>query len=286
MSDFYDNSIKIEDSAVGKLKRILTSGLIFSICFMLCILILKYVTGIMLLLFDYHPDIRYNRIYNLPNDDPSAWNKKIITLTFSAAPTLCLIIGIFFLSWVNAMKGIISKFRLILLWLSIVFTNTFLSLLFSAGLGTGYIKTALYDFYAPVFLWWRLKTALLAPVSIFALIITFMFGYFICNEFLRFSFTSKINSNKKGKKRFIIQVFFIPILLGSFLVLLLSTEYSFPLHAILLLNYIVMFLGMLLRNETDVMPVRAKKEDVLNSIPFIELLVAGFLWTTILIYLR
>jgi len=281
MSDFYDHSAQIQDSVSGKLKRILTSALTFFLFFVLSIVTLKYVTGMMLFFFGYQPEITYNRINNLPNDNPAAWDKKTITFAFSAAPILCLVMGIMLLSWLSSMQGIINKVRFVMLWSGIVFTNVFLSLLISAAIGTANWNSSLYDFFAPVFLWWRLKTVLLAPVSIVALIMTFMFGYFMCNEFLRFSFTSKINANKREKNKFVFQVFLIPVIIASVPVLLLSNEHSFPLHAIILLSYPVMFFGMLLRNETDVQPVRAKKEDVLNNIPVVELILSGLLWLAV-----
>jgi hypothetical protein len=184
----------------------------------------------------------------------------------------------------NSLTGTVNIVRYYLLWGGIVFINFFLVQLIASPFGAFDYKGGLYQGLSVVLAWWKFKGLMLAPVAIITAIGLFYFGYFASNDFYKFSYSTRLNVVKRGKNLFLVQVYFLPILLSAPFLFFLSNRYSFILNIMLYLGFIIIGAGMIMRNEYNVMPEKASKADVIRRTPIIEALVALALWFFIYMY--
>lgn len=277
MAHYYDNKYKSNDTLLNKLLRVLTTALIFSILYIVSVATYHIIVGAFCNYFHLKSSYNFNGFIQLETNYVY-WSVKRITAIFLSGPLACLSIGIYFMYLFNSLTGTVNIVRYYLLWGGIIFINFFLVQLIASPFGAFDYKGGLYQGLSVVLAWWKFKGLMLAPVAIITAIGLFYFGYFTSNDFYKFSYSTRLNVVKRGKNLFLVQVYFLPILLSAPLLFLLSNRYSFILNIMLYLGFLIIGAGMIMRNEYNVMPEKATKADVIKRIPIIEALVAVGLW--------
>ena len=283
MAHYYDNKYKSKDTFTNKLLRILTTVFIFSAFYIISLATYHIVVGAFCNYFHLKSNYNYNGFLHLETNY-MYWSIKRITVIFLSGPFVCLSIGIYFIYLFNSLTGTVNIVRYYLLWGGIVFINFFLVQLIASPFGAFDYKGGLYQGLSVVLAWWKFKGLMLAPVAIITAIGLFYFGYFASNDFYKFSYSTRLNVVKRGKNLFLVQVYFLPILLSAPFLFFLSNRYSFILNIMLYLGFIIIGAGMIMRNEYNVMPEKASKADVIRRTPIIEALVALALWFFIYMY--
>lgn len=283
MAHYYDKKTNVKDSIANKLFRIITTASIFSVMFILCMAMYHIVVGAFCNYFHLNAEFNFNGFIELESDY-QYWSVKRVTAIFLSGPIMCLITGIYFLYLFNSLTGTVNIVRYYLLWGAVAFINFFLVQLIVSPFGALDYKGGLYQGLSVVLAWWKFKGLMLAPVAIITAIGLFYFGYFSSNDFYKFSYSSRINVVKRAKNLFLLEIFFVPIIVSAPFLFLLSTRYSFILYLMTYIGYLIIGAGMIMRNEFNVMPIKASKEDVVNKFPILEFLVASALWVFIYMY--
>lgn len=237
--------------------------------------------------YDPNASFSFNEILNFSTDHTD-WNRLRVTFVFSAAPVFLLIISIlgFFKYNNDRIEGKLSLGSFAALWTCVIFFNFFLTILLVSFSGKLSYDWGLYQSLAVVFAWWRFHEILLIPIVIVSLISSLLFGYFIAFNFLSFSYSNRLVYKAKGRFRFYLQVFFLPFVIGSIGILTLSTGYSILLHSAMLLNLFLVFLGMMIRSESDLYGVYEKRKDILNKNPLGWHIIAIGFWVVIFFIYR
>ena len=283
MAHYYDNKLKVNDTFLNKIKRIVTTISIFTVAYIASNSVYHIVVGSFCNYFNLHADFNYNGFISIETDY-QYWSIKRVTAIFGAGPIICLFIGIYFLYLFNKLIGTVTIVRYYVLWCSILFINFFLVQLISSPFGAFDYKSSLYQGLSVVFAWWRFQGIILAPLAILTAVGLFFFGYFASNDFYKFSFSNKINVAKKGRNLFLLQIYFIPVLLSAPALFLLSDRFAFILHVFNFIGLLIIGFGMVMRNEFNIMPEKATKSDVINRIPLLEGTVAIGLWFLVYSY--
>ena len=212
------------------------------------------------------------------------WNMKRIAFISSIGPISCLLLCVLARHFFNKYQGHINLIRYFILWFYILSLNFFLILLLSSPFGVDYYSSSLYQGLTAVFAWMHFKSPILAPVAIASSLALILFGYNTGNLFLKFSFSFKNNSVKKGRNIFITQAFTLPYIIASPFLFFLTNSFSFILNVFVFLGLILITIGMYLRNEYEVVSEKAKKSDVLNTYPVLEIIIASALWSFVFFF--
>lgn len=280
MAHHYDNKLERKDAFYKILLRIITGSLIFIATYILVIAFFQVVTSYVYNYFFITATVNYNIIDDVPQEY-LFWNLKRITFINSFGPITIFFLAIISRYIFNAYLGHVNLIRYYVLWMYVLCMNYFLALLMSSPFGVEYYNNGLYQGFNVVFAWMRMKSVIISPLAIASALGLLLFGYNIGNLFLKFSFSFKNNSVKKGRNIFITQSFVLPFIFGAPVVLMLASSYSFVLNVFLLIGLALIAIGMYLRNEYVVVSEKATKSDILNKIPIIELIIAASLWSFI-----
>jgi hypothetical protein len=282
--DIYADISGIDNSIYNKLKRIFTSTVFFIIAYLFVYSINHYFTAGLLIFFDYSPKITFNDFHNLPFHY-SFWTKERITVIYSGGPFLCLIIGL--ITYYYSKGNSTNLFKLFLFWLYVCFINLFLALIIFSPFGIGRYESEMYKYFAIVISWWRIENLTFVPITILAAFLSIVTGYVLRNELLKFSFSGRISNTIKGRNLIVRQFFIFPLILGAPIVFSLSTHESVRTHIFLFSNLFIISAGFFLKNEYDLITrVKARKEDILNKVPIIEICFLIALYVFIFFYLR
>jgi len=270
-----------KDTFLHQLKRVFTSAILLTISYVLFFLVHQFITAGLCKAFGYEPVITYNHIGNLPMEY-QAWSVKRITLIFSSGPLVCLLAGIFFLDLFNSLTGKGTLLRFSVLWAAICGINLFCAFLLLSPIAVENFSSDLYTGFSIVGAWWRLGRLLMIPVSFLAMTGSVLLGYFIGDMFLKFSFSRTLIDSCGGRRKVILQLYFLPVLAAAPVLLSLTSERSFLLHCFLLLSLLITGIGMIVGADSDKKSLRVYGKDVLNTVPvlWLALTVAliGYIW--------
>jgi hypothetical protein len=263
--DFYSEKIDLDDNMQNKIKRALTTTSIFIILFLSALALYHGAIGFATDYFGVDAKYNINGFSNLDMHFTN-WSVKRATLVFSLGPILVLLAGLFFLIKLFNHKSLPNMGRYITLWGSIIFLNVFFIQLANTPLsGKNYEMLSLYHGFAVVFAWWKFSGILLVPFSILAVFILFLFGYFIGDNFLSFSFSSKINVTQKGKLAFLFNVYFLPLFLSMPFVFLITNRTSIIFNILLYIGFMIVGAGIAFNYENSRTVKKANKADLLNG---------------------
>ncbi len=282
---FYDTNTKITEPLSNKIRRMLTSYTALFICYVLSVVIYHSTTALFCDIFEIHNKFNYNGFTELDNSLVN-WSIKRVTAVFSAGFFVSLIMFTVMLYQYIKKKDEIDNIRYFLLLGLIVFLNFTMIQLVTSPIGTITRNLGLYQGLSVVFTWYRFNGILLVPLLVIALITMFVFGYKIGNEFLKFSFTSRINANRRNRIFFLVQVYFIPLILLFLTIIPLTRQYSIIINFFIFLGLLYTGIGMVVRMEYDRWVEKAYKADILNKTPKVLLLLSVLLWAVIFFFWR
>lgn len=283
MAHHYDKVLERKDTFYFKLKRVLTGALVCIISYISIISFYQVITSYCYSYFFVDATVNYNIVDDVPVEYVF-WNMKRIAFISSIGPISCLLLCVLARHFFNKYQGHINLIRYFILWFYILSLNFFLILLLSSPFGVDYYSSSLYQGLTAVFAWMHLKSPILAPVAITSSLALILFGYNTGNLFLKFSFSFKNNSVKKGRNIFITQAFTLPYIIASPFLFFLTNSFSFILNVFVFLGLILITIGMYLRNEYEVVSEKAKKSDVLNTYPVLEIIIASALWSFVFFF--
>jgi hypothetical protein len=282
--DIYTTNTGVADSILNKIKRISTSSLLFIATYLIAYTVSHYFTAVLLISFNYKPEITFNDFHNLPFHY-SYWTNEKITIIYSGGPLLCLLLGVVFILAFNNIKT--SALKLFTFWLSICFCNLFLGFIFFCPFGIGRYDSELYKGFAIVASWWRIGGFIFIPLALGSVFLSIILGYFLRNELLKFSFSARLSNSIKGKNILVRQFYLFPVIIASPVIVSLSTYESIQIHFFLFINLMIISIGAFLRNEYDfTTKIKARKEDVLNKLPLVELIFVAVIYAGIFFYLK
>jgi hypothetical protein len=273
----------IRDAFSNKIKRILTGTSLFIISYLSAWAVQQYTTSGLLLLFDYHPVISFNDNADLPFDYRQ-WSLARINVIFSCGSLFCLLLGL--ITYMTLDEIPYTTFKMFAVLITICFINLFLGYILFSPFGIDQFNSPLYKGYAIIGSWWRMGEVVFVALAIISFFSSIIFGFIIRDELLKFSFSSRMNRAVSGKKSLIIQFYILPIIISAPFILFLTTHRSFLIHCFLFVNLFLIAIGMLLKNEYGSKIVLARKEDIMNKLPFSELLFAAIIYAVVFFVLR
>ncbi len=176
--------------------------------------------------------------------------------------------------------------RLFLFWLMVCFANILFANIIMAPLGIDHYDTAFYDNFAVVAAWMKLNFVATLAVSIATGLVAVVFGVWIGMDILKFSFSSNLIATQWGKRAIVLQIFVLPLALALLPLAFLGNGLSSVRIVLMLGGLGIISLGMLIRGTVDHSIVKCKRSDVLNYIPYTELIIATCLWVVVFIFFR
>ncbi len=283
---YYQEAQVAGDGFFNKLKRVLTSGIMFVLAFIVSNMTLQLLVAWISRLLKYTIRFSYNQVKVFPWDY-HYWSRTNVVLIFFLSPFICLVLGLILLIVLRVYTTWANAFRIFLFWLAVNLVNQVLTHALLSPLGSPVDRhNGLYQTFSVVgtFLW--INPTLMAIMAVGALISIMLLGIIVRDELMRYSFSKTLILNKKGMDTVVIQVFVIPVLIGALPVMLLCSTAGIFTTVMQLANLGVVCIGIFLMNSIGSANVRCNKTDVLNHLPVIEMLVCATIWFAVFTYFK
>lgn len=259
---YYDR-LNVEDSIMNRTKRVTTSLLLFIISFIVANLVHQAVLAGLCKFFGYETTLTFNRVIALPRE-ANYWSLARVFFIYTTPALICVAFSFFILKIFASLEDEVELSRLFLLWLHFSFISVFIVNLSVAFIGVDAPYSEFYQPFSIVATWLKLPSILLAVVSVVAFALAMFWGTVMANEFLRFSFSSKLIQTKKGKHYILRNLFVYPVILGTPVVGVIAFPGSPFYHLFYIAVLVVMWVGMMLRYERDDSDVLCNKADLAN----------------------
>ncbi len=285
VTDLDDDIIMVSDPFLNRVKRALTSAALLISAYILVFLLQQFITGGLCLLFGYNPKITYNDIGNLPFEY-NHWSFLRVLVIFSSGPVICLLAGILFYDFFNQLSGTGSLYRFFFLWLSICSINLFLAFLLLSPLGVDRYFSGLYVGFSIVATWTHMGYVVTSPLALIAAAASIFMGFFLFDSLMKFSFSSRLLQTPRGQRKMIFQLFIMPVFVAAPALMALTTFKSSLLHAVLLLNLLLMSIGLFINVGRTSQDIVVFKQDILNVIPVTWLCLAAVIYMAVWFFLR
>jgi hypothetical protein len=274
------------DPFINKVKRVLASSLIFFTAFVLSSTLLQCLIALFCKALGYTVSVTYNVVHVQPID-PRYWSKARVAFGYALPPVVCLIIGLFMLSYLSRQRGEIDLSRIFRAWFMFCLINLFLGSLFISPIGLYSNRImGFYQTFAVLGSWMGFNVPLMSVLAVISIIGSLAFGAFARNEVLKFSHSSREIKRSSGKGSTIVQLFILPMIVATIPIVSICTkDYIFP-TMFMLINFMIIAVGMFTRSIYDNSTVRCGKHDALNRWPVFELVLAGGVWAGIFFYFK
>ncbi|MCW5907447.1 MAG: hypothetical protein KIS94_06285 [Chitinophagales bacterium] len=281
---FYDKPI-IYDSYANRIKRIVTSALLFLIAFILTTLIYHSLLAAIATVLGYEIKFSFTRLEVLPHQI-KYWSLPRTILIYVVPSVVMLTLAIIVAILLHKYKNIITLFRMFWLWLSVCLFTTFSTHLITAAIGIASPRTAFYTAFAIPFVWMGFPAALGAVLSIAGVVVSMIWGFVTVNEFLRFAFSGSLLKARTARIYFVTQFYVLPLVVALPFVGLLTLSNVTVYYLSIYFSFLCIALGMFLRFYNASGAVRCNKADVLNVISPLVIIVAAALFITVKFLLK
>ena len=276
---------KVKDNFVNKIRRIFTSTVVFVTAFVLSNIFVQSLIIVFSKSFKYKLKITYSHITVMPRDI-HYWSLPRVVVIYFIPTVLCLTLGLMIFNLLVTNTNTVNRLRLFIFWFALCLVNIFFAHLLFAPFGIGGKSVAYYQAFAIVGSWVGFNPAMMGVFSIGAIFAAIIWGVITSKEVIRFSFSSKFAATMQGKNTMILQVVFLPIILGFLPCIFLCDITYVPSTGFSFLSLILISFGMFVRNTDDWAIVRCNKSDVLNRIPYPEMVVCVILWVSVYSFFR
>ncbi len=303
----------IKDEEGFKLPRIINSAVLFTIAFMLSNLYMQIFIAFFSKIFGYGVVFTYNKVTSLPVPTPTDivhWNFSSIIVIYFIAPSFCFATGFMLLLLALRKEEINNRFRLFIFWLIVCLPNIFLAQILFGPFGLQGDSKDFYLTFAIVGTWLNMSFMVMIIFALLAIITTIIWGVVMGQELTMFSSSSRFSATIKSRVLLAVQLYLIPLVLGSVPIIFLSRLSSIQPTVIILLNLVALGVGILLRSSTHKASVNLRKQGVylgaiemntrggsgsgsrrgrdrsLSNVPVPLLIIAGIIWGIIFIFLR
>lgn len=274
------------DSLANKAKRVLTSSFLFLLTFILSNLLLQALVARVAGALKYKHKFSYNLVH-MYQWDYHYWSHTNIVLIYFFSPVACLLLGLFILGMLLAKTTWSSVLRIFFFWLGVNLTNMVLTHALLSPLGSPTDRhNGFYQTFAVVGAFFWINPALMTMFAIAALVTTLLLGVILRPEIMRYSFSRKMISNKRGMDQVTIQVFVMPVIVACVPAILLCTPGGFFTTLMQFANLGVVSIGIFMMNSNGMPNVRSNKDDVLNHFPVIEAAICSAVWFGVFTFLK
>ncbi|MDX2001871.1 MAG: hypothetical protein SFW35_05545 [Chitinophagales bacterium] len=267
--DYYnDISNKVTDTLWRKFQRVAISTLVYVIAYILVGYALSYLSGLIAMYFNFHPEIKYYGLYKMPVA-PNLWTNRAVLGIYGLAPFLIFVIGIVFYQITNSIQKERTIYKVFTLWIAIHCFCLFFSLCITASFGTQAFTSPFYYGLAVATTWLHMDPVLIAPVSLGALLALIFLGIYLVRNFLALSYARPVAFNFNARRLFVIEIAIIPWLIGTILTTLISVPPNhYPKDLLVNLGrngaFAIMILGMIFKLDHPISHVVAKNYNVFN----------------------
>ncbi len=224
---------KIGETLLSRLSRVANSTLAFCIAFIIVISVFNLVTAIFGKIFGFDSTVYYYGVRL--NQNTTEWYLKNVVIIFSSGTISIFLLGIVFYALFNNLKSKQLVINLIFLWGFVICSSIIAAQGLIMILGDGQYSSPYYSNLAIVAAWLHFPT----PIIYLFAILLFLFGVgcamFYNRPFLQLAYSfSKVNKKHK-RLRFLVETAFVPFMLGSGIVFLIT----FPMNIWLTFIYIL-----------------------------------------------
>lgn len=252
------------NSLLSDVKRVSTSIFVVLLAYIWVVFSYQYVTGGLLLLWDYSAIITFNAIQGLPIS-MERWSKLRVTFLFGFGSITLLLQGI--LAWwgfFSYASGKTSLLKYWLLWFGYLSFNFVLVQFITISAGEFDTYWSLYQGPAMIASWWTVPVQISLPIGVSFTGLSIILGYVFCPLLLRFISSATACSEVASRNMFLFAHYVLPIVVTGALIIPLLSAYSWTLHVVLIANLLFMSIGALLRSEY-ITGIVVNRKDVLNQ---------------------
>ncbi len=270
-SSFYDKPV-INDSAVGRLSRILTSLIVILLAFILSSLFYRGIEFLLCYALGYKVQFFFTHI----KAEPTAhqyWGTIRVLLIYGAPSFVLFFVANVIMKLLTVFKSPVNLLRLVWVWAAHCFVIIFINNLLTAIMGLLIPDSLFYGAFAIVFMWLGVQKILVGLLIIPGVLLGMAWGYFYAHELLRFSFSSRLIMSLHGKLYIWRQLYLYPLFIFFPALLAIVYPAGFLPYLFYVCPLFFIGIGTLLRYYNDKATlVACNKNDVLNKTPVAELL--------------
>ena len=272
---------RVGDSLSGKIQRTVVSTLVFVIAFLLSNLLLQGTTALVGKALSFTVAFKYGHVTIGPFIQ-RYWSFNRVLALYLLPPLLCLAISGYLLFLQTIILRSVNMLRFCAFWFMVCLVNMVLAHLVFAPVGVATMRGSdFFQSFAVVGSWLNLNAAALCFPAVAALALSVLTGIKLRNMVLKYSFSARLIKTEIGKRSVILQVYLLPVIIGSLPLLLLCRNSGFGPTLVTLVNFIIICSGMFIRNEGGRSKVNVDQRDILNHPPFTEAIVCALLWGSI-----
>jgi len=302
-----------KENSANKLPRMVTSTIFFIVAFIVSNLYLQMLIDFFSNFFDYRTIFTYSHVVSLPEPtltDIRSWNLSRVMVLYFLSPTICLVTGIILLLLIWRNNILTNRLRLFVFWLIICLVNIFLAQLLFGPFGLKGDSKDFYLTFAIVGTWMNISFVTMIFIAVAATFISIIWGVVMSHELTAFSYSSRFSASVKSRVVLTLQLYLVPLLLGSVPLLLLCREADLRPAAIVVFNLMLIGLGIFWRASTHKATANLRKQGVylgsiemttrssrgndskrggersLNKVPTLAAIACVILWLYVFIFLR
>lgn len=281
---YYYSKFSLTDSILNKVKRAVTSIMMLLLAFAIANMTHQLVLGLLCKAFGYTTKIGLHYVSAAPHEY-IYWSSLRVLVIYGFPPVFCLVLAFFINRFLLSNDNYVQAPRMFFYWLQTCFTMLFAVQLFIMPFGTSpHFATGFYQTFSIIATWFHVPAAFLVVFTFISAILALAWGFFTASEIQRFSFSSKALKTFSGRNAIVMQVYLLPAFVAVPFIILFSNTWSFMVHGIYTIMFLLPAIGMYIRHRVDMRMVRCNKEDVLNRWPVIELGMAAAAWGVIFLF--
>ncbi|MBK7149542.1 MAG: hypothetical protein IPH78_12185 [Bacteroidetes bacterium] len=261
--DFYYDRIAIDDPIVNRFKRVTTSLLLFLITFIIAHLVHQLILYGIANILMYDTIFMFNKVIVAPHD-VRYWGTLRVIAIYITPMFLCLLISLLILRTLFNLEDSVRLYRLVLMWLHLAFFLCFVVQLMAVPFGQVSFSSDFNQGVSVLFRWWMVPDFVGYILALVAVAMAVMWGVFVGNEVLRFSYSSRLINVKIGKRYIARLLLFWPMILAIPVVFFLFYPKVNLFHLLYIGSILCMTIGALLRYNVDMTSVACNKSDLAN----------------------
>lgn len=238
-------------------QKTIIQSCIYFVAYVVTFLLLQHLTVALINLFGHNAIATFNQIENI-SSNADDWQRNQVTYGLSTGPLLLTIFSFFLLAVTREFFKGASVLKYVLVWLTVISFNFFLVGLTTNFAGKISYYWGLYQGFAVVFAWWDVSFVIMFAIAVFSILLSILFGFLMHYEFLIFSTSIRKLKSYKERIKVLSINFLLPSFLGTIIILSLCNSYSYSLHIGVFINLCFIFLGLILRFNSDITYLRMR----------------------------
>lgn len=228
------------------LYRVLVGTAVFVFTYVLIYSFNQYFSHLMALSINTSEGVSFNKIDFITIH--RSWSKLRIIQVFGFAPLLLISIGLYML-YKSRVVNTPYAYKYVLFWMFFGTFNFFGAQVYLSFLGNIDIMPELYQGFANIFAWLDFPAPIMAIMASVFVVFSIFIGYYTASKFKTFFIPDYKGDYLYIQPSYYVKIYFLPIVLGSGIIYLLSTDYSLPIHIVFLFSYFIFGFGFILKRS-------------------------------------